>query len=121
MRKRSALLLAGALVVSLAVVPAGATGKCAPDRYFMYEHANYGGHGRGECVSNPDLRNVEWGPWAWEDYDDMISSVKAVTWVYFYDGYNYNSLIAAYGGNTNIPNVGAADDNKFSSVWNGFQ
>lgn len=112
----SLLVLAG-----LMAFPASATSKCAPDRYIMYENSNYGGHSRGECVSEPDLRDVQWGFWAWEDYNDMISSVKTLgQWAYFYDGFNYSNVLAWYAPNSNISYVGADLNDRFSSVWNGF-
>lgn len=120
MAKRIAILTSLMVLTGLAL-PASAPSKCAPDRYIMYENTNYGGHGRGQCVSAPDLRDVEWGFWAWEDYDDMISSTKTLgAGVHYYDGYNYSSWLVHYAAWSNIPNVGANLNDRFSSAWNGF-
>ena len=121
MRKHVVLLASFLLIASAMVFPTVASSKCFPDRYFIYENSDFGGHSRGECNSEPDLRNVEWGPWPWEDFDDAISSVKTIDqWARFYDGYNYASALAYYVAHSNVSWVGANYNDRFGSVWNGF-
>jgi hypothetical protein len=120
MRKRIALLAAVVMLASATIIPTPASGQCGNIRFKMYEDSNYGGHNRFDCYSRPDLRDVEWGPFAWEDFDDMISSVQTITWAYFYDGYNYSSLLVFYGSGSNIAYVGDSLNDRFGSVWNGF-
>ncbi|MEP6468203.1 MAG: hypothetical protein ABJC24_00370 [Chloroflexota bacterium] len=121
MQKRVAGFMSLLMLAGLIALPASATTKCFPDRYIMYEHSNYGGHSRGECTSEPDLRDVEWGIFAWEDFNDMISSLKTLgQYAYFYDGANYSNLLKYYGANQNISFVGDTLNDRFGSVWNGY-
>jgi hypothetical protein len=119
-RKGTALLASLGLLVGMLVFPIGAGAKCAPDRWAIYENYNFGGHSWFDCVSQNDFRDLEWGVFAWEDFEDAVSSIKTFSqWARFYDGINYATPLAYYIANTST-NVGANYNDRFSSVWNGF-
>ena len=100
-----------------------ASGQCGPTRYAIYEDENYGGHGRLMCVNQPDLSHEAYGSLPWQNFNNMITSLKnnfaaTDTPVYFYDDANYVNYLKSWLAGTVSANVGQTYNDRFGSAYN---
>ena len=119
--KKRLLLMASMVGLLLVVSASSVTGMCGPTiRLRIYDQNNYGAPSALRCYNEPNYSNISYGGLPWENMDNNVSSVKVTVATQFYNGFNYTSLLTVYSAGSNVPYVGNALNDKFSSSWNGY-
>jgi len=117
--KRISVAFAAGLLLLATIGVEGGSGQCGPVRYKVYGDANYGGPALFYCYNAPDLSQFSYGGFPWQNFNNMISSLKVVSdHLTVYDGTNYAGFLGTYYLNTSY--VGDSYNDRFSSLSNGY-